>query len=109
AFVRGKVSLMNCRFCEYGPGREEFGDSHELCSGMRSEKCFKRPSPEKSFPHWRRPFLDQRQSRPMLKGEADELIRDRGREQLLGRFPERLEIHRCVQIEQIFFDCRINN
>ena len=45
----------------------------------------------------------------MLQHESDQPIRDRGGEQLLGGFPERIDVHRALQIEQIFLDCRIGH
>ena len=56
-----------------------------------------------------RPSRDHRQSRIVLKGEADYAIWHRGSEQPLNSFPVRADVYRPVQRKQGFFHCRVNH
>src|SRR5205823_12301551 len=56
-----------------------------------------------------RPCHERRQKWIVLQRESDRTVWDRGGEQLLGGFPERVDVHRSLKSEQIFLDCRIGH
>jgi hypothetical protein len=64
---------------------------------------------EKTIGHGRCPSRERRQNWIVLQHESDQTIGDRGSEQLLGGFPERIDVHRSLKTEQVFLDCRIDN
>src|SRR6476660_10267317 len=76
---------------------------------MRGDITLERLRSEKPMRHVQCPSRNHWQTWIGLKHEADQAIWNRGGEQLLDGFPERIHVHRCVQAEQSLFQRRIDH
>src|SRR5437773_3971591 len=109
AFMRRQVAAIKTRFHEAASIGKEIADAHDLFAPLRRDITLKRLRCEKTIRHRQRPSRERRQNWIVLQHESDQTIWDRGSEQLLGGFPERIDVHRSLKSEQIFLDCRIGH
>ena len=101
--MRRQVAAIQTRFREAASIWKEIADAHDLFAPLRRDIIFERLCFEKTIGRWQCPSRDRRQNWIVLQHESDQMIWDRGSEQLLGGFPERIDVQWSLQIEQILF------
>src|SRR5206468_8518383 len=97
------------RFHEVASIGKEIADPHDLFTPLRGDITLKRLYCEKTIGHGKCPSRERRQNWIVLQCESDQTIWDCGSEQLLGGFPERIDVHRSLKTEQIFLYRRIDH
>ena len=108
-FLRRHVTAVKGRLYEAASIGKEVANLHELLAGSSDDVTLERFRSEKALGHRLCPSRDQRQDWIVLQRETNHAIWHCGREHLLHGLPKRIDVHRAVQIEQRFFQRRIDH
>lgn len=107
-FVRREIVAIKERPDEATVVAEKIAQTHQLFAcrpgGVTLERFYREELPR----HGSGPSCDSGQNRTWLKHQADHAIRYCRSKQLLSGSPKRVNVHGAVQLEQRFFQCRID-
>jgi hypothetical protein len=82
---------------------KEIADEYNVPVRMSVEIFLDRRDREKTTRKFLRRFGDSRQNRTVLQGQADETSREGRSNYILNGSSKRIDIHRCVQMQQRLF------
>ena len=108
-FLRRHITAVKGRLYEAASIGKEVANPHELLAGSSDDVTLERFRSEKALGHRSCPSRDQRQDWIVLQRETNHAIWHCGREHLLHCLPKLIDVHRAVQVEQRFFQRRIDH